>query len=148
MGITDLSCGGWGLKPEGYVNVHACGGKYYEYAKAGPLAYFMKTIRKADLNVITAEWVGWGHRTEVAGAARTRTILAGIDPVALDYYGAKYLVYPLSKNREHHDPDNPKSSIRRFLNLASETSGEGALDEQNIRGHVFDYESPITQATQ
>lgn len=135
MGITDLSCGDWGKMPEGYYNVHACGGRYFSYAKSGPLAHFMKTIRKADLNIVTAEWVGWGHRTEVAKATQTKTILASIDPIALDYYGAKHLVYPLSRNRKYHDPDNPNSSVRKFLELALKTLGEGTLDETNMVIH-------------
>lgn len=139
MGITDLSCGAWGLKPEGYYNVHACGGRFFQYAKAGPIGHFMKTIRKADLNIVTAEWVGWGSRTDIKKATRMRTILASTDPVALDYFGAKYLVYPLSQNRKYHDPDNPKSSVRRFLELALETSGEGTCDEQRMKIYVYEY---------
>jgi hypothetical protein len=139
MGITDLSCGFWGLKPKGYVNVHECGGKYYPYAKAGPLAYFMKTIKKADLNIVTAEWVGWGHRTDVTKATRMRTILASTDPIALDYHSAKYLVYPLSHNEKYHDPDNPKSSVRKFLELAFKTLGEGTIDEKRMAIHVYNY---------
>lgn len=140
MGITDLSCGSWGLKPEGYENVHACGDKYYPYAKAGPLGNFMKTIRKADLNIVTAEWVGWGSRTEIAKATRMRTILAGNDPIALDYYGAKYLLYPLTKDKGLHDPDNPKSSVRKFLELARESSGDGVLEESNMKVHEYSFD--------
>jgi hypothetical protein len=138
MGITDLSCGSWGLEPKGYVNVHACGGKYYPYAKAGPLGCFMKTIRKADLNIVTAEWVGWGSRTDIAGATRVKTILAGADPISLDYYGAKYLVCPLNR-KEYHDPNNPRSSVRKFLDLASLESGQGTLDEGNMKIHQYDF---------
>lgn len=141
MGITDLSCGDTGLEPRGYRNVHYCGGVYFEYAKAGPIAYFIKTIKKADLNIVTAEWVGWGHRTDISKATRFKTILAATDPVALDYYGAKYIVYPLSKNAKLHDPDNPGSSIYKFLQLAHETIGEGTMDENRIEVKVFDYQS-------
>ena len=133
MGITDLSCGSWGLKPQGYVNVHQCGESYYPFAKAGPLAHFMKTVRKADLNILTAQWVGWGSRTDITKATKMRTILASTDPIALDYYGAKYLVYPLTQNRKYHDPDNHKSSIRKFLNLALEILAEGTFDEKRIK---------------
>ncbi len=140
MGITDLSCGAWGLEPKGYYNVHACGGTIFQYAKAGPIGHFMKTIRKADLNIVTAEWVGWGSRTDISKATRTRTILASTDPVALDYYGAKYLVYPLSQNSKYHDPDNPKSSVRKFLQLALEASGEGTLDENRVKVHIYDHD--------
>lgn len=141
MGITDLSCGDRGIEPEGYYNVHECGGEIFGFAKAGPIALFMKTIRKADLNIVTAEWVGWGHRTDIAKATRMRTIMAGTDPIALDYYGAKYIVYPLSRNRDHHDPDNPHSPVRRFLDLALDTLGEGTLDESMMVFNEFDFKS-------
>jgi hypothetical protein len=139
MGITDLSCGWWGLRPEGYVNVHACGSDYYEYAKAGPLGYFMKTIRKADLNIVTAEWVGWGCRSDITKASHMRTILAGIDPVALDYHGAKHYIFPKSRNKQCHDPDYADSAIRRFLVLAQSVLGKGALSEEYIECREYDF---------
>jgi hypothetical protein len=139
MGITDLSCGWWGHQPEGYVNVHACGSDYYPYAKGGPLGHFLRHVRAADLNLVTAEWVGWGSRTDAAKASRLKTVLAGTDPIALDYYGAKHLLYPLSNNRNLHDPDNPESAFARFLALAQKSYGQGALQEADIRlhGHNF-----------
>jgi len=140
MGITDLSCGFWGLKPEGYFNVHACGERFFPYAKAGPLGYFMKNIRRADLNIVTAEWVGWGSRIDIKRATRMRTILASKDPIALDYYGAKHLLYPLSK-KKWHDPDNSESSTRKFLQLALKTSGEGTLDERLMKINHFDFKN-------
>jgi len=138
MGITDLSCGEWGLKPMGYYNVHACGGKYFRHAKAGPLGHFMNTIRKADLNIVTAEWVGWGSRIDPNKAKRIRTILASTDPIALDYHGAKYFCYPLSRNNEYHNPDNPKSSVRKFLDLATATLESGTLNESEMLIHFYD----------
>jgi len=140
MGITDLSCGAWGLQPKGYVNIHQCGERYYPYSKAGPLGHFMKTIRKADLNIVTAEWVGWGSRTDPSKATRMRTILASKDPIALDYYGAKYLLYPFS-NEKYHDPDNPQNCVRKFLELALEASGDGTLDERLMRINEHDFEN-------
>lgn len=139
MGVTDLSCGYWGYEPKGYFNIHDCGGEHYPYAKAGPLGHFMKTIRKADLNIVTAEWVGWGDRTDTSKAVRTRTILAGLDPVALDYYSAKYLVYPHSRQKKLHDPDYARSRTRQFLELARDCIGEGALEEKyiSVKTHNF-----------
>lgn len=105
---------------------------------AGPLGHFLLNIRAADLNIVTAEWVGWGSRIDVSKAARMKTILAGTDPVALDYYGAKHLVYPLSKNRMH-DPDNQASTIAKFLLLAQHSWGRGAQEEANIKLHEHDF---------
>lgn len=133
MGITDMSCGRWGERPQGYVNVHQCGGKKYAYAKAGPLGHFMKTIRLADLNIITAEWVGWGDRTDISKASRERSILAGVDPIAVDYCGAKHLVLPLSKQPLLHDPDDNRSSIFKFLRLAQKSMGKGNMEEKGIK---------------
>jgi len=92
----------------------------------------MRTIRKADLNIVTAEWVGWGSRTDTSKATRMQTVLASTDPIALDFYGTKYLVYPLSKDKEHHDPENPKSSVRKFLDLTLKSLGTGKLNKREI----------------
>lgn len=138
MGITDLSCGYARLQPEGTYTVHMCGGKYFRHAKAGPIGHFMKTIRRADLNVVTAEWVGWGDRTDPAKASRAQAVLGGLDPIALDYVGAKRFILPLSGDREHHDPDRPGSTFRKFLDLALESSGMGTLDEARIEIHEVD----------
>ena len=96
MGITDLSCGYWGIEPKGYANVHFCGDRYYPYAKAGPIGHFIKTIRKADLNIVTAEWIGWGSRTDIKKTYRARIILASMDSIALDLIYQSYLNCVLS----------------------------------------------------
>lgn len=132
MGITDLSCGYARLQPKGTYTVHMCGGKFFRYAKAGPIGHFMRSIRKADLNIVTAEWVGWGDRTDPSKATRSRAVLAGLDPIALDYVGAKRFVFALSGDRDHHDPGNRGSTIRKFLDLALESCGAGTLEEARM----------------
>ena len=67
-----------------------------------------------------------------------KTIIAGTDPVALDYYGAKHLVYFLSKNSENHNPDNPKSAVAKFLLLAQKAWGKGATGDPALRIHEYD----------
>lgn len=138
MGITDLSCGVPGLTPEGYHNVHACGGTIFRYAKAGPVGHFIKTIKKADLNIVTAEWVGWGHRTDTSKATRNKTILAATDPVSLDYYAAKYIVYPLS-GEKIHNPDDTESPIRHYLDLAVDALGEPPLSRRSFEVHKYSF---------
>ncbi len=125
--------------PEGYDNVHSVGGVFYPYAKAGPLGFFIKHVRKADLNIVTAEWVGWGHRVDVSKAARVRTILAGTDPAALDYYGAKHVMLPLSGASKIHDPDLPGSAVRRFLDLAVNEMYDCSLADLNIKVVEHDF---------
>ncbi|PQP34291.1 hypothetical protein C6A37_08550 [Desulfobacteraceae bacterium SEEP-SAG9] len=70
-----------------------------------------------------------------------KTILASRDPVALDFYCAKYYIYPVSK-KEYHDPDNRRSPVRKFLELTSKISNEGVLDEKMIKIKEFDFSKP------
>lgn len=144
MGITDLSGGpdpfqGGKLSGE-YYNFHA-----FPFDKWGPgpvpgmlgkaIGSFMKTVRKADLNIVTAEWVGLSSRVD-GPVARTRAVLASEDPVALDVHGAKYLLYPNSKIRVH-DPDWEAGPLRHYLARCAEEMG-GVMDESRVEVKSFD----------
>jgi hypothetical protein len=145
MGITDLSGGSdpdnGGRLTESYFNFHS-----FPFNKWSPgpvpgmlgaaIGTFMKTIRKADLNITTAEWVGISSRTDPV-AAHTRTVLACEDPVALDYHSAKYLLFPNS-DLSIHNPDNKKGPVYHDINKCSEAGG-GILDENEIEVRAFDF---------
>jgi len=99
----------------------------------------MKTIRIADLNIITAEWVGWGSRTDINRRSHAKTILASTDPVALDYYASKYVLLPATKENDKtgkyikmNDPDIENG---RFHNFLSECNKQdvGTLDEEKMK---------------
>ena len=91
------------------------------------VAVFMNTIRKADLNIIAAEWIGLVSRTEPP-VAHTKTVLVSTDPVALDYHVTKYLLYPNS-NISIHNPDNEESPLNQYLVKCAEYGG-GVFDEK------------------
>ncbi len=147
MGITDLS---GGANPDingrligGYYNFHAF--SFNEWSPGPELGMlgraigtFMKTIRRADLNITTAEWTGLSSRVEPP-VAHTRAVLASTDPVALDYHAAKYLLYPNSKI-SFHNPDLPNSPIFHLLEKCSEIVG-GALNEREIDVKSYDFRS-------
>ncbi len=69
----------------------------------------MSLVRAPDLNIIDCIWVSHeclrGYPPDCT--YRTDKLLAGIDPVALDYYVSKHIMYPLGGNKagEHH-PDS------------------------------------------
>lgn len=137
LGIVDLTCGYKGARPEGYVNFHYMGIP----GMGGAIGTFMNTIRKADLNIVTAEWVGFGSRIDTKLAARTNTIIASIDPVALDYYGAKYILYPLGGPvAVLNNPDNQGGPFRKYLELCC-SQDIGTLDEKRMKIHKFDFRS-------
>ncbi len=79
------------------------------------------------LHIVDAIWVslsqlkGYPAKT----TARTNQILASQDPVALDYWASKYVLYPVDKNPRHHPGF---SGIDAWLTQARDTiNGLGGL---------------------
>jgi uncharacterized protein (DUF362 family) len=72
------------------------------------------SVRAPVLNLIDALWVSHSSLTGYPANTtfRANQILASQDPVALDYWAAKYILYPLDNNPRHH-PDFP--GIDRWL---------------------------------
>lgn len=151
MGIVDLSGGpdphNDGLLTGKYYNFHSFPfDKWSPGPEAGMLGrevgVFLKTIRKADLNITTAEWVGLSSRTEHP-FAHTRTALACTDPVALDYHAARYILYPNSKIAIHN-PDNKKGPLRQYLTKCAEQF-KGVFDERYVEIKSYDFQAKTFQ---
>jgi len=61
---------------------------------------------------------------------RTNQLLASQDPVALDYWAAKYILYPLDETATCHDADSPQ--VDAWLTSARDTiNGRGIYDPDN-----------------
>lgn len=145
FGVTDISYGAdpykGGKLSGNFYNFHAFA--FNEWTK-GPvpgimgkeIGYFMNKIRKADLNITTAEWVGLVSRTEKP-IAHTRAVMASRDPVALDFHAAKYLLYSNS-GCMHHNPEWKDGPLFQYL---SECAAESKLtmDELSIKIYSFNY---------
>lgn len=121
MGIVDMTCGFQGSTPRGYYNTHFIGlrdlhvplqdklpwrvqkwvrqynWKYFEHT-GGVLGTFMREVRMADMNFITAHWIGWGSRTRTDKSGKPKALLASIDPVAIDYVAAQEILMPLTRS--------------------------------------------------
>jgi len=161
LGIVDMTCGDRGLRPKGFHNFHNIGfsalpaiikyplekigwndtGEYI----GGAVGTFMKTIRKADLNIITAEWVGWGDRTDPQRGSRARAIIASRDPVALDYWSAKYILLPATKKHaiskkfvEWNDPDKIGKPFHGLL-ASCAAQGAGTMDPNSIQVSEYNF---------
>lgn len=157
MGVVDMSCGFPGNSPKGTYNTHHIGVSrlkklirrrliwrvaqtniFWRYFyrnfnhTGGALGYFMKHVRMPDLNIITAEWVGWGSRVEKEKSFKAKTILASRDPVALDYMAAREVLLPGTPDEGIdsqgykfiflNDPDVKEGPFRLFL---EETQRQG-----------------------
>jgi hypothetical protein len=147
LGVSDLSGGpdphNDGKLTDDYYNFHSF--PFDEWAP-GPrtgmigaeIGVYLNTIRKADLNIVTADWVGLVSRTEEP-VARTRTVMACIDPVALDYHSSKYVLYANSRVM-HHNPDDKNSPTHQYLKACADHGG-GEFDERKVAVKSYDFKT-------
>ena len=147
LGISDISGGpdphNNGKLTEKYYNFHS-----FPFNKWTPgpepgmigaeIGVFLKTIRKADLNITTAEWIGLASRTDPP-VVRTKAVLASTDPVALDFHAAKYLLYPNSKVPVHN-PDDALRPMNQYLLKCFEKGG-GVFDEKHVNVKSYDFKT-------
>jgi len=92
------------------------------------------SVRPPVLNIVDATWVSHSSLKGYPESTTTRAnqILASQDPVALDYWAAKYVLYPIDNNPRHH-PD--------FTGI--DTWLADALYTINDRGGLFNPDSGI-----
>ncbi|OGL43442.1 MAG: hypothetical protein A2W05_00420 [Candidatus Schekmanbacteria bacterium RBG_16_38_10] len=145
MGVTDISGGSDpfnnGRLVGNYYNFHSCS---FNKSAPGPvpgmlgieIGVFLRTTRKEDLNITSAEWVGLSSRID-GPLSHTRAVLACTDPVALDYHATKYLLYPNSM-LYIHNPDNAKGPLHQYLVRCSEEY-EGFFDEGRVAVKSYDF---------
>ena len=106
-------------------------------AFGGAVGQFMKTIRMADLNIISAEYVGHEGRWDTP--VHVKTVLASTDPVALDYYAGRYVLLPLGGSKKaYNDPDNLEGPFREYLELCH-AQGIGTLNENEMLINRFNF---------
>lgn len=168
MGVVDMTCGFQGPEPVGTHNVHYVGvdervlklrkklprsftkvrDYMYEYAyqdfrfTAGALGTFMREIRMPDLHIITAEWVGWGSRTNISKRVKAKTILASTDPVALDYYAANEVLLPNTPIKGKYvllnDPKIKDGPCHRFVKECH-LQGIGTFDKSKVKIRSYNF---------
>jgi hypothetical protein len=151
LGISDLS-GGPDPHNGGRLTAEYCNFHSFPFDKWAPgprpgmigaeIGAFMNKIRKADLNITTAEWTGLASRTHPP-MARTRAVLACKDAVALDYHAFKYVLYPNS-GMAIHNPDDDGSPVRQYLSACAKEGG-GIFDERKIRVKSYDVTKGVFQ---
>ncbi len=113
------------------------------YLQSGTQCGKMWSVVKApDLNILDCIWVSHeslrGYPPETT--RRENILLAGMDPVALDYYASKHVLLPLGGNREQlHNPDafggliNHLGGAQAFINANGGIAGLPALQgDENI----------------
>lgn len=137
-GITGVLKHTYGIlsMSDGYTGIR-------HYSESGTQCGKMwSVVRVPDLNIVDCIWVspdslrGYPPQTTY----RSNTLLAGIDPVALDYYASKHVLYPLGGSfADEHNPDsysgliNHLSGARDFINTNGGIGGEDVrMGDENI----------------
>lgn len=126
------------LKDHSIYNVTACVKHYmgvvidyYHSSFVSNCGIMMTTTRVPDLNVLDCTYVGTSNGPGVgdSGATRQDILLAGTDPIAVDYYAAKNILYPLT-NRSTHNPDpasGRRNSVQQYLENARLALGDAGF---------------------
>jgi uncharacterized protein (DUF362 family) len=139
-------CGITGALKNFYGVLSMADGKRRErhYAQLGQhCGEMIVNVRPPVINILDCIWVTqvrWaGYPPE--NTTRLNQLLSSIDPVALDYWASKHLLYPIDKNREHH-PDKFDILRDHLIQASDVINSKGGvygqtvtLDESKI--HVF-----------
>jgi hypothetical protein len=117
----------------------------YPEALGAAVGFFMNNVRKADLNILAAEYVG--HEGRYDPPAHAKAVALSTDPVALDYIGARNLLLPFGGSRKRlNDPDNPKGPFHWVL-LGCAAEGGGNMNSELIHVHTRNLDEQITSVS-
>jgi len=93
------------------------------------VGHLITEILSPTFYLTCAEYTGYRGRT-TSTAALTKTVGLCTDPVTLDYWMCKYVMYPVAPSQTFMNPDND-SNLRTTL-LGCHSKGVGTLDESEM----------------
>lgn len=116
------------------------------YADLGSQCARMWTeVRAADLNILDCIWVSYGSMSaggqHVSGCigyppsitSRQNVLLAGHDPLALDYHANRHILLPLGGNSaEAHDPDNNPRLVTVYTQAKETINAAGGIRGRRV----------------
>jgi hypothetical protein len=102
-------------------------------------------VRASDLNILDCIWVSYGSMTagrqHVSGCigyppsitSRQNILLAGHDPLAIDYHANKHILLPLGGNSASaHDPDNNPRLVNVYKQAQDTINGAGGIRGKRV----------------
>lgn len=106
----------------------------------GALGHWMKTVKMPELNILAAEYVGWGGRGRSGPVKRhhANCVAISTDPVALDFIGAEKILLPSTPvDQEYYRQRNSPTNMpfNKFLKECNR-QGIGNIDSDNIIVHT------------
>jgi hypothetical protein len=110
----------------------------YSYNPISPQAmgesvgYLITQLLHPAFYMTCAEFTGYRSRTDTT-AAHTKTVGLCADPVTLDYWMCKYVMYPCSTDQPFMNPDN-NNNLRKAL-VGCHSKGVGTITEGEMNMH-------------
>jgi hypothetical protein len=119
------------------VNLHGVGydSPVNPQAMGEAVGQLITQILQPAFYLTIAEYTGHRGRTDTT-AAHTRTVGLCADPVTLDYWMCKYVMYPCATSQTFMNPDND-NHLRQAL-MGCNGQGVGTIDETEMSVHVSD----------
>ena len=118
-------------------NLHSVG--YYNpispHAMGESVGYLITQLLRPTFYMTCAEFTGYRSRTDPI-AAHTRTVGLSTDPVTLDYWMCKYVMYPCAPSQAFMNPDND-NNLRKAL-VGCNSKGVGTIVEAEMNVHLSD----------
>ncbi len=117
--------------PSGTYNLHHIGYDSHDNPDAvgESVGQLITEILTPVFYMTCAEYTGYRGRT-TSTAAHTKTVGLCTDPVTLDYWMCKYVMYPIAPSQTFMNPDND-NNLRKTL-LGCHSKGVGTLDESKM----------------
>ena len=117
------------------------------YADLGSQCAKMWTlVRIPDLNILDCIWVSYGSMEldgqHVSGCigyppaitSRQNILLAGLDPLAIDYHANKHILFPLGGNSaKFHDPDNNPRLVEVYKQAQEIINAAGGIHGRAVQ---------------
>jgi hypothetical protein len=117
------------------------------YADLGSQCARMWTeVRVPDLNILDCIWVSYGSMMvnghQVSGCvgyppaitSRQNVLLAGHDPLAIDYHANRHILLPLrGNNAANHDPDNNQRLVSVYKQAQSTMNAVGGIHGHKVQ---------------
>jgi hypothetical protein len=133
LGIVEFAgSGGYSLHSVGYSSTPS---NNYPDAVGESIGHLITEIISPIFYLTCAEYTGYRSRTS-STAAHTKTVGLCADPVTLDYWMCKYVMYPCATSQTFMHPDND-NNLRKTL-LGCHSKGVGTLVESEMVIHKSD----------
>lgn len=104
------------------------------------VGHLVTQLLRPTFYLTCAEYTGYSGRTSTT-AAWTRTVGLCADPVTLDYWMCKYVMFPCATSQAFMNPDND-FNLRRAL-LGCNSRGVGTVNEEEMVVHLSDLANDV-----